>query len=121
MTSPAPDWIACARRATLRLHATTAKTRGAHHNVYIALLEDRTRSCRWGLYVGETSRDPDLRFDQHRTGYKASRWVNRFGVRLLPELVGHLNPLRRWEAIELEEALAEELRRAGIAWVAGGH
>jgi predicted GIY-YIG superfamily endonuclease len=113
--------MAAARRATLRLRATTAGVRGAKHHVYIALLEDRRRACRWGLYVGETSRDPDMRFDQHKTGYKASRWVNRFGVRLLPELVEHLNPLRRWEAVELEAALAEELSRGGITWVEGGH
>jgi hypothetical protein len=121
MPSPSPDWIATAQRATLRLRATTRNVRGASHHVYIALLEDKRRACRWGLYVGETSRDPDIRFDQHKTGYKASRWVNRFGVRLLPELVTHLNPLRRWEAAELEAALAEELLRAGISWVAGGH
>jgi hypothetical protein len=47
--------------------------------------------------------------------------VNRFGVRLLPELVTHLNPLKRWEAIELEAALATELSRAGLEWVEGGH
>lgn len=121
MTQTAPEWLTAAAKATLRLGATTARTRGAGHFVYIALLEDRRRACRWGLYVGETSRDPDIRFDQHKTGYKASRWVNRFGVRLLPDLVAHLNPLRRWEAIDLEEALAEELKRAGIPWVAGGH
>ena len=121
MTTPSPDWMACARLATLRLRATTAKARGARHSVYIALLEDRARACRWGLYVGETSRDPDMRFDQHKTGYKASRWVNLFGFRLLHYLVEHLNPLRRWEAVELEEALAAELGRAGIGWVTGGH
>jgi hypothetical protein len=121
VNGPDPDWMASARRATLRLRATTAGARGASHHLYIALLDDRRRPCRWGLYVGETSRDPDLRFDQHKTGYKASRWVNRFGVRLLPELVSHLNPLLRWEAIDLEEAVAEELRRSGIPWVAGGH
>ncbi len=121
MGTPAPEWIATAERATLRLRATTHRASGASHHVYVALLEDPRRACRWGLYVGETSRDPDLRFDQHKKGYKASRWVNRFGVRLLPELVTHLNPLRRWEAVELEAALAEELGRAGIAWIAGGH
>lgn len=62
-----------------------------------------------------------MRFDQHKAGHKASRWVNRFGVRVIPELVTHLVPLRRWEAVELEAALAEELARAGIGWVAGGH
>ena len=116
-----PDWMGAAQRAARRLRATTAGTKGASHAVYVALLEDRRRACRWGLYVGETSRDPDQRFDQHKTGYKASRWVNRFGVRLLPELVAHLNPLLRWEAIDLEAALAEEFTRAGVPWVAGGH
>jgi hypothetical protein len=42
-------------------------------------------------------------------------------VGLLPALVIHLNPLQRWEALELESALAEELARGGIEWVAGGH
>jgi predicted GIY-YIG superfamily endonuclease len=115
-----PDWMAKAQRAALGLRATTAGAR-RRHAVYVVLLEDPRRACRWGLYVGETSRDPDQRFDQHKTGYKASRWVNRFGVRLLPDLVAHLTPLARWEAIELEAALAEEFTRAGVPWVAGGH
>ena len=121
MAHPPTAWLAAAQRATLRLRATTHRARGASHHVYIALLEDRRRDPPWGLYVGESSRDPDLRFDQHMAGYKASRHVTRFGVRLLPELVAHLNPLRRWEALELEAALAEELARAGVTWVAGGH
>jgi hypothetical protein len=116
-----PSWIAAARSAALGLNATTRKARGAGHHLYVVLLEDRRRACRWGLYVGQTSRDPDLRFDQHKMGYKASRFVHRFGVRLLPDLVEHLNPLRAWEALELEAALAEEFRRAGAPWVEGGH
>jgi predicted GIY-YIG superfamily endonuclease len=116
-----PDWMPIARAATLRLAATTRNARGAKHFVYVALLHDPRAAGRWGLYVGETSRDPDVRFDQHKAGYKASRHVTRFGVRLLPVLVEHLNPLRRWEAVELEAALAEEFRRAGVPWVEGGH
>ena len=115
------EWMPAARAAALRLRATTRGVKGAGHFVYVALLEDRRRACRFGLYVGETSRDPDLRFDQHKAGYKASRWVHRFGVLLLPDLVAHLNPLRRWEAIDLEPALAEEFRHAGVPWVEGGH
>jgi predicted GIY-YIG superfamily endonuclease len=110
-----------ARAAALGLRATTRGAKGADHYVYVALLDDRRRAFRFGLYVGETSRDPDLRFDQHRAGYKASRYVQRYGVLLLPHLVEHLNPMRRWEAVELEAALAEEFVRAGVPWVEGGH
>jgi hypothetical protein len=62
-----------------------------------------------------------LRFDQHEAGYKASSAVRRFGVRLLPELVQHLNPRQGWESLELEADLAELLRAAGIVWVERGH
>ena len=116
-----PDWMLRAQRAARRLRATTVGTKGAHHALYVALLKDDRSAGRWGLYVGETSLDPDVRFDQHKTGYKASRAVNRFGVRLLPELFEHFNPLRRWEAVELEPALAEAFRAAGVPWVEGGH
>jgi predicted GIY-YIG superfamily endonuclease len=119
MSSPA--WMPAALAAALKLKAATARARGATHHLYVALMEDRDRGCRFGLYVGESSRDPDIRFDQHKAGYRASRFVRRFGVLLLPHLVAHLNPLRRWEAVELEPALAEAFRRAGVPWVEGGH
>lgn len=116
-----PDWMPRAERAARQLRATTRGTTGARHALYVVLLRDASRAAGWGLYVGETSLDPDLRFDQHKTGYKASRYVNRFGERLLPQLFEHFNPLRRWEAVELEPALAEAFRQAGVPWVEGGH
>lgn len=121
MSHTQPDWMIAAQRACLRLRATTAGARGAKHCVYIVLLRDDRGPSRSGLYVGQTSCDPDTRFDQHKAGYKASRFVTRFGVRLLPWLVEHLNPLRGWESLELEAALAEELTRVGVPWVEGGH
>jgi predicted GIY-YIG superfamily endonuclease len=87
----------------------------------VILLHNPSRHDPFGLYVGQTSRDPDLRFDQHKAGYKASRVARRHGVRLLPQLVDHLNPMRQWEAIELEAALADAFRAAGVPWVEGGH
>ena len=75
--------------------------------MYVILLHDGRRADPWGLYVGQTSRDPDWRFDQHKSGYKASGAARRFGIRLLPDLVRHLNPLKRWEALEVEAGLAE--------------
>ncbi len=113
--------MATARRAAQGLKATTSGTRGASHSVYVILLHDPRRAEAWGLYVGQTSRDPDWRFDQHKSGYKASGAARRFGVRLLPDFVDHLNPLKRWEALEVEAGLAEEFRLAGVPWVEGGH
>lgn len=116
-----PEWMRKAEGVARALRATTAGERGASHSVYVALLHDPAGIGRWGLYVGQTSRDPDLRFDQHKTGHKASRAVKRFGVRLLPHLVDHLNPMKGWESLDLEAALAGGFRHAGIEWIEGGH
>lgn len=107
--------------AARRLRSTTRGRRGAHHSVYVVLLYDHRRCEPWGLYVGQTSRDPDLRLDQHKAGYKASGAVKHHGLRLLPELVKHLNPCEGWESQELEAALADAFRAAGVQWVEGGH
>jgi hypothetical protein len=42
------------------------------------------------------------------------------GVRLLPELYTHLNPMPFAAAAQMEKDLAEDLRRAGHT-VTGGH
>jgi predicted GIY-YIG superfamily endonuclease len=116
-----PQWINDAFSVARSFKATTRRASGAKHSVYVVLLYDPRRAEPWGLYVGQTARDPDLRFDQHKTGYKSSSAARRFGVRLLPDMVAHLNPMRQWESLDLEEALAEALRAAGVAWVEGGH
>src|ERR1700754_4346567 len=100
LRDPQPAWLEKARRVALAYKATTRGARGAGHSVYVILLHDPRRDEPWGLYVGQTSRDPDLRFDQHKAGYKASGAAKRFGVRLLPDLVEHLNPMRPWEALD---------------------
>ncbi len=114
-------WLASARRAALALGASSRRKRVVGHSVYVVLLHDPRLGERWGLYVGQTSLDPDLRFDQHKAGYKASSAVKRFGLRLMPDMVEHLNPMAAWESIDLEAALAEAFRAAGVPWVEGGH
>jgi hypothetical protein len=116
-----PEWMTKAARAARSLTAVTVGQAGARHSLYVILLHDARRYQPWGLYVGQTSRDPDWRFDQHKAGYKASGSVRRFGICLLPELVKHLNPMRQWESLDLEAALADAFRAAGVPWVEGGH
>lgn len=113
--------VAIVTRTAAAFRAVSRDSQRAGYSVYVILLHNPARRLPWGVYVGQTSRDPDWRFDQHKAGYKASRAVTRFGVQLLPEVAEHLNPMERWESIELEEALAAAFREAGIGWVEGGH
>ena len=115
------DWMRKAERAALEFRAATVGKPRADHSVYVILLHDFRLAGRWGLYVGQTARDPDWRFDQHKAGYKASGAVKRFGVRLVPELVAHLNPITKHESLDLEAELADAFRASGVPWVEGGH
>jgi hypothetical protein len=66
------------------------------------------------LYVGSSVQPPDLRFDQHKEGYRGNRFVREFGLRLRPDLFEQYNPIpSRGDALEIEEYLAERLRAKG--------
>lgn len=74
------------------------------------------------LYVGQTSKTPQERLQQHRTGYRnakgqklSSNIVEKYGRYLRPSLYQHIGPLSRKEALEVEKGLALELRRKGYA------
>ena len=70
------------------------------------------------VYVGMTGRTPTERFAVHKSDSpKGSRKVRRFGVKLLPELYEHLNPMSWDEVNEKEKGLAEELRGKGYGVV----
>jgi hypothetical protein len=45
------------------------------------------------VYVGMTGLDPDLRFDKHKAGIQSNRYVQRYGLRLLPDLYEAYNPM----------------------------
>ncbi len=103
-----------------------------HHNVYVVLLSkaalkdfsilkrnpDRDPS-KPAVYVGLTGLPVDHRFENHKNGYKSARLVRKYGVRLLPELFEHLNPMPYEHAVQMEKDLAEDLRSQGYA-VCGG-
>ncbi|MEY2485906.1 MAG: hypothetical protein QOG67_1046 [Verrucomicrobiota bacterium] len=61
----------------------------------------------------------DHRFENHKNGYKAARLARKYGVRLMPELYAHLNPMPFEAAAQMEKDLAEDLRNDGYT-VAGG-
>jgi hypothetical protein len=77
---------------------------------------DPTKPC---VYVGMTGLPIDHRFENHKNGYKAARLVRKYGVRLMPELFAHLNPMPFEAAAQMEKDLAEDLRNEGYT-VTGG-
>ena len=66
-----------------------------------------------GHYVGMTGLSPEEGLANHKAGKKSAGVVKRFGVRLVPRLYAHLNPMTYQEAVEAEPRLAEELRARG--------
>ena len=103
-----------------------------HHSVYVILLDDAvlkhpsilhlnpkrdlSKPC---LYVGMTGLPVDVRFENHRRGYKSAWVVRKYGVRLMPELYAHLNPMPFEAAAQMEKDLAQDLRAEGYT-VTGG-
>jgi hypothetical protein len=64
-------------------------------------------------YVGMTGLDPDVCFDKHKAGIQSNRYVQQFGLRLLPDLYEVYNPMPYDGARDMEVELAIGLREAG--------
>ena len=101
--------------------------RRLHHHVYVVelsrdvLLEAKFRKNNPGhiegkpcVYVGMTGLDPDLRFDKHKAGIQANAYVQRYGLRLLPDLFEGFNPMRYEDAVAREIEIGIDLRSAGF-------
>ena len=119
------------RRSFRQLRKTSEGSH--HHYVYVVLLEAKAAGYRKVLavnpardpkkpcvYVGMTGLMPEERFANHKSGIKAAWVVRRHGIRLLPELYEWLNPMPFEAAVQMEQDLAEDLRRQGYT-VTGGH
>jgi len=85
-----------------------------HHSVYVVLLEGVPDGSGKDVYVGMTGLTPEERFANHRKGYKKNSKVMKYGVRLLPELYQHLNPMSYDEACRMEKVLANKLTKEGF-------
>ncbi len=109
-----------------RTKRSAAVPRSHHYSVYVVELADaawQVASFRKAnpdyvhakplVYVGMTGLDVDLRFDRHKAGIQANRFVREFGVRLLPELYEVYNPMPYAGACEMEVELGIGLREAG--------
>ena len=67
------------------------------------------------VYVGQTTRKPSLRFEQHKEGYKSNKYAKYYGLKLRPDFYEKYNPIpTRKDAEKIEEMLGEELRNQGF-------
>lgn len=103
-----------------------ARARRHHHSVYVVLLSkavlyerkfvkcnpdhDPLKPC---VYAGLTGLSPDDRFNKHKAGIRANKYVERYGERLLPDLYECYNPMPYDAARDMEVELAIALREKG--------
>ena len=67
------------------------------------------------VYVGQSSRKPEIRFEQHKEGYKSNKYAKRFGLKLRPDLFEKYNPIpTRKDAEAIEAMVGKNLRERGI-------
>ena len=103
-----------------------ARKKRHRHNVYVIELDPRIlNSVRFRranperdilkpcVYVGCTGLTPEKRFAKHKAGIQANKFVQRFGVRLLPKLYAYANPMPYDAARDMEVELAIALREQG--------
>jgi hypothetical protein len=108
--------------------AARANWQHAHHNLYVVELKSQVFSwerkfleanlgyipgAKPCVYVGMTGLTPEERLQDHRSGNHSARFVKKYGVRLLPELYKHFNPMPYELAAVMEGELARQLREQG--------
>lgn len=89
------------------------------YRVYLVLCWNHGDRGIHSVYVGETWKTALERFEEHRSGIRASPKVRKWGVRLIPG-TDHLVDMSRDEARRIERELARALKKAGFH-VFGGH
>ena len=109
---------------------SSANTRKDHFHVYVielhpsVLTKGRYAEANPGyvynpqhppLYVGMTGRTPEVRFSQHQSGYKSSRYTKSHALKLRPDLYAILGTMSYEQARRWEMELAERLRLEGYA------
>src|SRR4026208_584240 len=82
-----------------------------HHSVYVVYLRNPKGDGKAGYYVGMTGLTPEKRFENHKNGVKSAGGGKSCGERLVPKLYRHLNPMPYEEAVTMEIALADSLRK----------
>ena len=63
------------------------------------------------VYIGQSAKKPEIRFEQHKEGYKANYFAKLYGIKLLPVFYEKYNPIpTRKDAENIESMLGKALR-----------
>ena len=121
------SWVRAIEWRSRRRLYLNVMARRAHYHVYVielskdVLFEPRFKKANPDyitgkpcVYVGMTGLDPDTRFDKHKAGIQSNRYVQQFGLRLLPNLYEVYNPMPYDGARDMKVELAISLREAGF-------
>ena len=98
------------------------------HSIYVIRLDDSVlddrkfreknpnyKAGKPCAYVGMTGKAPDERFEDHKRGYKASKYAKRYGLYLMRKQFEKHNPMSYEKAQEMEVQKTLELRKKGYA------
>ncbi len=107
--------------------ARVAAKRKQGRNLYVVTLDPEVLWCKEFrqenpgyiegmpcVYVGLTIHEPGDRFEQHKAGYRSSKYPRKYGIELAQELIEGFTAEGLSDE-EQEAALAEWLRRQGCA------
>ena len=67
------------------------------------------------VYVGQSVKKPEIRFEQHKEGYKSNKYAKYYGIRLRHDYYEKYNPIpTRKDAEHIEKYISKKLRDKGV-------
>ena len=79
-------WLNNARLIIKQIRKISNNSKNSH-SIYVILRDGYSKqNKRYGVYVGETSKTPEERFLQHKSGIKSARGIPKYGIQLLQSL-----------------------------------
>jgi len=110
----------------MKLFNMALENKKLHHNVYVVELSKEVLKIKKFMdanpkyikgkpcvYVGMTGLEPNARFNKHKLGIKSNTYVQKYGIKLLPNLYEKFNPMTFNDAESKEKEIAEDLRNNG--------
>jgi hypothetical protein len=109
-------WLMQARR-NLHLLKFEDKPKKSYTNSLYVILRDgfSEKNGRYGIYVGETTKTVEERFDQHMSGIKAGKGLPKHGIQLLFSLMWPWQKVPGNKRLFYESALHHALTFANIS------